>query len=133
VIRCFPIGYVADALGCPMAWEEYVLFKRKEFRDSATLVLRGRHVGSDESWDMAMVEMKAAIPARWVCFVAGILPCFVKLCSVMGMVHAQFVGGMYVGAWLVFKMLVFAAMTDRQPSPREAQSDIRMEKATRTS
>ncbi|KAK0714710.1 hypothetical protein B0H67DRAFT_220456 [Lasiosphaeris hirsuta] len=113
VMRCFPIMYAADAVACLGSWARLAVFSGQGVVGAATQVLRDRNTGSEsDEWPLALEKMKAAAPARWAVFVAGVLPCFLKLCVAGGLFHAQVLGCMYVGGWLIFEALVLAAATD---------------------
>ena len=119
IVRCFPIVYAADALVALVRWAYLVVLARMGIRRAASTVLEVRLTNDEpdadaeeEHWMFALTKSKSATPARWVAFVMGGLPLLSKLWFAQGSRHAQVLGSMYLGAWVIFETFLLAATMD---------------------
>lgn len=120
IVRCFPIVYAADAVVALARWAYLVVVARMGIRRAASTILEGRltdgepdaDAEEEEHWMFALTKSKSATPARWVAFVMGGLPLLSRLWFAQGALHAQVLGSMYLGAWLIFEAFLLAATID---------------------
>ncbi|KAL4815120.1 hypothetical protein BDW67DRAFT_186171 [Aspergillus spinulosporus] len=86
------------------------------------------------SWSVWVIDtaktlkaLKSQAKARWVGFLLGALPQFIKLFSSNGISLSQALGVMYLASWLFFELLIVIAKAEHGypiiPSPRNRRSE----------
>ncbi|KAL3472173.1 hypothetical protein BJX99DRAFT_236065 [Aspergillus californicus] len=124
MLRSSPIFCAFDAIDVMVSWTTSIFSSSTPTTVSvtATQILRRRIRDKDGNPDLhAIRTLKTQWLLRWVAFILGALPQFIKLFASKGILLSQILGAMYLASWCLFELLFLMAAVDdvalQQPLP----------------
>ncbi|RDW87051.1 uncharacterized protein DSM5745_03693 [Aspergillus mulundensis] len=113
ILRSSPILSACDILGVMASMVYSAPKSATDVREQAGRILIDRTADTDGNPDTRKIaDLEHQAISRWVGFILGALPQFIKLFASKGIPFSQALGAMYLSSWLLFELVIVIAKID---------------------